>query len=133
MAFDPSPLQSGREVKVSLYSSPKESSKLSWALQSVLKAMKWDEERFGREYQYDEFRVVCVHAFNAGAMENTSLNIFNCSILLADPKTSSGKRGFVVSAVSESSASGRVSAVRLSTLRRSEPGRVLFAFPNSVF
>ncbi|PHJ22117.1 aminopeptidase n [Cystoisospora suis] len=81
---------SGREVKVSLYSSPKESSKLSWALKSVLRAMKWDEERFGREYQYDEFRVVCVHAFNAGAMENTSLNIFNCNLLLTDPKTSSG-------------------------------------------
>ncbi|PFH35329.1 putative aminopeptidase n [Besnoitia besnoiti] len=80
--------QSGRLVKVSIYATPEKKRNLGWALRALLKAMRWDEERFGREYEYSEFRVVCVDSFNAGAMENTSLNIFVCKLLLADEATS---------------------------------------------
>ncbi|KAF4640489.1 putative aminopeptidase N [Toxoplasma gondii] len=78
---------SGRNVKVSIFSEPEDSSKLTWALESVLKSMKWDEERFGREYDLDVFNVVCAKDFNMGAMENKGLNIFNAALLLADPST----------------------------------------------
>ncbi|MEP6968498.1 MAG: aminopeptidase N, partial [Pseudomonadota bacterium] len=50
-------------------------------------AMRWDEETFGREYDLDLFMIVAVRDFNFGAMENKGLNIFNSSLLLADPAT----------------------------------------------
>lgn len=65
-------------------------SKLSFALESVKKSMKWDEDTFGLEYDLDVFNVVCVRDFNMGAMENKGLNIFNSSLLLADKKTTTG-------------------------------------------
>ena len=51
------------------------------------KSMKWDEDVYGREYQYDLFNIVAVSDFNMGAMENTSLNIFNTALVLAKPET----------------------------------------------
>ncbi|EDO06954.2 putative aminopeptidase N [Babesia bovis T2Bo] len=78
---------SGRDVLVEVSSEPEDATKLEWALESVLKAMKWDEESYGREYDLDEFHVVCTRAFNFGAMENKGLNIFNSSLLLADVNT----------------------------------------------
>lgn len=57
------------------------------AMESLKKAMKWDEERFGREYDLDIFMIVAVDAFNAGAMENKGLNIFNSAAILCDPQT----------------------------------------------
>ncbi|GIX66005.1 aminopeptidase n, putative [Babesia caballi] len=78
---------SGRDVLVEISSEPEDSGKLQWAYESVLKAMKWDEEAYGREYDLDEFHVVCTRAFNFGAMENKGLNIFNSSLLLADVNT----------------------------------------------
>src|SRR5690554_7783823 len=50
-------------------------------------AMRWDEDRFGREYDLDLFNIVAVSDFNMGAMENKSLNIFNDKYILADPET----------------------------------------------
>ena len=49
--------------------------------------MRWDEERFGREYDLDTFMIFCADDFNIGAMENKGLNIFNSRLLLADPAT----------------------------------------------
>eukprot|EP00920_Eleutheroschizon_duboscqi_P005886 GHVT01013811.1.p2 GENE.GHVT01013811.1~~GHVT01013811.1.p2 ORF type:complete len:101 (+),score=9.65 GHVT01013811.1:277-579(+) len=85
-------MQSGRSVEINIFSEPEDSSKLSWALQSVKKSMKWDEEEYGREYDLDVFHVVCAKDFNMGAMENKGLNVFNASLLLADPNTATGNR-----------------------------------------
>jgi aminopeptidase N len=49
--------------------------------------MAWDEERFGREYDLDLYQIVAINDFNAGAMENKGLNIFNAKYVLADPQT----------------------------------------------
>ena len=49
--------------------------------------MRWDEERFGREYDLDIFMIVAVSDFNMGAMENKGLNIFNDKYVLARPDT----------------------------------------------
>ena len=58
----------------------------AYALDSLKRAMKWDEETFGREYDHDVFNIVAVSNFNSGACENTSLNIFNDKYVLADPQ-----------------------------------------------
>ncbi|XP_026192253.1 uncharacterized protein LOC34619169 [Cyclospora cayetanensis] len=83
--------KSGNEVALAVYSEPGQLSKLSWAMESVKLSMKWDEETYDREYDLDEFNVACVSEFNAGAMENKGLNIFNCSMLLADIKTATDR------------------------------------------
>ena len=51
------------------------------------RAFRWDEERFGREYDLDAFMIFCADDFNMGAMENKGLNIFNSRLVLADPAT----------------------------------------------
>ena len=57
----------------------------TYAMDCLKRAMRWDEETFGREYDLDLFMIVAVRDFNSGAMENKGLNIFNSSLLLADP------------------------------------------------
>ncbi|PHJ17452.1 aminopeptidase n protein [Cystoisospora suis] len=81
--------KSGRSVRVAVWGVPRNHDKLGWALESALKSMRWDEEAFGREYDLDAFHIACVEGFNAGAMENKGLNIFNCDALLADPNITS--------------------------------------------
>lgn len=78
---------SGRRVKVSIYAQLHQQHQLQWALRTLLKAMRWDERTYGREYQYTEFRVLCVEVFNPGAMENTSLNIFSAASCLPIPSS----------------------------------------------
>ena len=58
-----------------------------YAMDSLKRAMRWDEETYGREYDLDIFMIVAVSAFNFGAMENKGLNIFNDKLLLASPET----------------------------------------------
>ena len=84
--------KSGKKVALSLYCEPGKKDRLTWALQSIKKAMKWDEDVFGLEYDLDRFSIVAVSHFNAGAMENKSLNIFNDSCLLASPTTATDDR-----------------------------------------
>jgi aminopeptidase N len=49
--------------------------------------MRWDEEKFGREYDLDTYMIVAVDDFNMGAMENKGLNVFNSKYVLARPET----------------------------------------------
>ncbi len=78
---------SGRRVQLRIYCEPSKKERLYFAMDSLKRAMKWDEEKFGREYDLTLFNIVAVSDFNAGAMENKSLNIFNDQVLLADEKT----------------------------------------------
>ncbi|OOZ43463.1 aminopeptidase N [Solemya velum gill symbiont] len=78
---------SGREVTLRIYSEPENIDKCDYAMESLKKAMRWDEEVYGREYDLDIFMVVAVNDFNMGAMENKGLNIFNAKLLLARPDT----------------------------------------------
>jgi aminopeptidase N len=63
------------------------SARAEYAMDSLKRSMKWDEEAFGREYDLDLFMIVAVRDFNFGAMENKGLNIFNSALLLADSAT----------------------------------------------
>jgi aminopeptidase N len=78
---------SGREVTLRIYVQEKNREKCGHALRSLQKAMRWDEEKFGREYDLDLFMIVAVDDFNMGAMENKGLNIFNSRYVLASPET----------------------------------------------
>ncbi|OJU08860.1 MAG: aminopeptidase N [Caulobacterales bacterium 68-7] len=78
---------SGRTVELRIYVDPGQSSRAAYAMDSLKRSMKWDEQAFGREYDLDLFMIVAVRDFNFGAMENKGLNIFNSSLLLADAET----------------------------------------------
>jgi aminopeptidase N len=80
---------SGRRVQLGMYVDPGEASRAAYALDALKRAMRWDEEAFGREYDLDVFNIVAVRDFNFGAMENKGLNIFNAAYVLADPETAS--------------------------------------------
>ena len=79
--------KSGRLVKLGLYVEHGEEPKAEWGLESLKRAMKWDEDVYGLEYDLDLFNIVAVSDFNMGAMENKGLNLFNSSCALADPVT----------------------------------------------
>lgn len=82
---------SGKDVKLVVYAEPADCKKLEWALHSLKLSMKWDEEKYGREYDLEIFNIVAVGDFNMGAMENKSLNIFNTALLLASPETATDR------------------------------------------
>ncbi len=79
--------RSGRPVILQIYTEPREVDKCTHAMASLEKAMRWDEERFGLEYDLDQFMIVAVSDFNFGAMENKGVNIFNTKYVLARPET----------------------------------------------
>ncbi len=80
--------RSGREIELNLWVRPGDEGKCAFGMEALKKSMKWDEDVYGREYDLDVFNVVAVDDFNAGAMENKGLNIFNSAAVLASPETS---------------------------------------------
>ncbi|MEQ9259251.1 MAG: aminopeptidase N [Roseovarius sp.] len=79
---------SGREVALNVWVRPGDEGKCAFAMESLIKSMRWDEYVYGREYDLDVFNIVAVDDFNMGAMENKGLNIFNSAAVLASPDTS---------------------------------------------
>lgn len=76
-----------REVTLRIYSEAHNIGQCGYAMDALKRSMRWDEERFGREYDLDIFMIVAVEDFNMGAMENKGLNIFNTSCVLASKDT----------------------------------------------
>ncbi len=79
--------RSNRIIELNIYVEKENQDKCDHAMNSLKQSMKWDEERFDREYDLDLFQIVAVNDFNAGAMENKGLNIFNSKYVLADSIT----------------------------------------------
>jgi len=79
--------RSGRKVECNIWVRAEDLTRTDHALESLHRAMKWDEETFGREYDLDLYNIVAVSDFNMGAMENKGLNVFNTKYVLADPDT----------------------------------------------
>jgi len=77
----------GRKIDLRVYVEHGNEARAAYAMDSLKRAMRWDEEAYGREYDLDIFMIVAVSAFNFGAMENKGLNIFNDKVLLATPET----------------------------------------------
>jgi aminopeptidase N len=78
---------SGRDVALKIYVEPGKEDRCGYAMDSLKRAMRWDEEAFGREYDLDIFMIVAVSDFNMGAMENKGLNVFNDKYVLASANT----------------------------------------------
>jgi aminopeptidase N len=76
---------SGRNVDLAIYVEHGKEERAAWAMDSLKRSMRWDEQRFGREYDLDVFNIVAVSDFNMGAMENKGLNVFNDRLILASP------------------------------------------------
>ena len=87
LAQDSFTTRSGRKVELRIYVEPGKGDRCAWAMESLKRAMAWDEQRFGLEYDLDTFMIVAVSDFNMGAMENKGLNIFNDALILARPET----------------------------------------------
>jgi aminopeptidase N len=79
--------RSGRAIDLRIYVEKRNREKCGHAMHSLQKAMQWDEEQFGREYDLDTYMIVAVDDFNMGAMENKGLNVFNSKYVLALPET----------------------------------------------
>ena len=77
---------SGRKVALKIYVEPGKEARCAYAMDSLKRAMRWDETAFGREYDLDIFMIVAVSDFNMGAMENKGLNVFNDKYVLACPR-----------------------------------------------
>lgn len=78
---------SGKEVALNIYVEHGNENRAAYAMDALKRAMRWDEDVYGREYDLDVFNIVAVSDFNMGAMENKGLNIFNDKYVLADPQT----------------------------------------------
>lgn len=72
---------SNKQVDIELYVEHGKEQECVFALEVVKKAMRWDEEKYNREYDLNTFMIVAAEDFNAGAMENKGLNIFNISCI----------------------------------------------------
>ena len=78
---------SGRAVDLNIWVRPGDQDHCAYAMDSLLRSMRWDESAYGREYDLDIFNIVAVDDFNMGAMENKGLNIFNSRYVLASSDT----------------------------------------------
>jgi aminopeptidase N len=78
---------SGRDVALNIWVRPGDQDRCAYAMDSLIRSMRWDETAYGREYDLDVFNIVAVDDFNMGAMENKGLNIFNSKFVLASPET----------------------------------------------
>lgn len=78
---------SGRQVALQLWVEQENLDKTEHAMASLKRAMVWDEQTYGREYDLDLFMIVAVNDFNMGAMENKGLNIFNSAAVLTHSNT----------------------------------------------
>ena len=80
--------QTGSDIELNIFVRKGDEDKCDFAISSLKKAMQWDEERYGREYDLEVFNIVAVDDFNMGAMENKGLNIFNSKCVLTHPRKS---------------------------------------------
>ena len=90
---------SGREVALHIYTEKHNADKTAHAIRSLQRAMRWDEERFGLEYDLDIYMIVAVDDFNMGAMENKGLNVFNSKLVFALPETATDADYVAIEAV----------------------------------
>ena len=90
---------SGKVVTIKIFHKKEHIGKTKHALNCIKKAMAWDEITYGREYDLDVFNIVAVDDFNAGAMENKGLNIFNSKYILYDENFSTDSDYALIEAI----------------------------------
>ncbi|MCX7201017.1 MAG: aminopeptidase N, partial [Burkholderiales bacterium] len=65
---------SGRDALLQVWVEPGNLDRTEHAMQSLIRSIRWDEERYGLELDLERFMIVAVSDFNMGAMENKGLN-----------------------------------------------------------
>jgi aminopeptidase N len=78
----------GKTIQLEIWTELSDQHKVAHAMSSLKQAMAWDEQQFNLLYDLDIYMIVAVKDFNAGAMENKGLNIFNAKYVLADKSSS---------------------------------------------
>lgn len=91
--------KSGRNIELLLFVDEGRKGQGQHALDSLKKAMQWDEETYGLEYDLDIYMIVAVDFFNMGAMENKGLNVFNSKYVLADANTATDEDYFNIESI----------------------------------
>ncbi len=89
----------GRKVALGIYVEHGKADRATYAMEALKRAMKWDEDAFGREYDLGIFNIVAVSDFNMGAMENKGLNIFNDRYILADSDTATDMDYYLIESI----------------------------------
>ena len=77
---------SGKDALLQVWVEPGNEDKTDWCMASLIRALRWDEQRFGLELDLERFMIVATADFNMGAMENKGLNIFNTKYVFAHPR-----------------------------------------------
>lgn len=78
---------SGREVQLLFHVDHGNEGRVDHAIDSLKRAMAWDERVYGLECDLSTYQVVAARDFNMGAMENKGLNLFNARYALASAET----------------------------------------------
>lgn len=91
--------RSGKKVNLEIYAEKGKTPRCVHAMESLKRSMKWDEDKFDRDYDLSEYMIVAIDDFNAGAMENKGLNIFNSRLILADSLTATDTDFFDIESV----------------------------------
>ena len=91
--------RSGRNVDLEFYTPNEHLDKCHHAMDCLKRAMRWDEEKYGCEYDMNRYMIVAVDHFNMGAMENKGLNIFNSKYVYAKPETATDQDFHAVESV----------------------------------
>lgn len=79
--------RSDKIVDLHIWTDPGQEHKAIYAMDALKRSFAWDERVYGLEYDLSQFNIVAISAFNMGAMENKSLNVFNAKYILAEPDT----------------------------------------------
>ena len=90
---------SDRKVALRIYVEPGKEDRAGYAMDSLKRSIRWDEQTFGREYDLDVFMIVAVSDFNMGAMENKGLNVFNDKYVLASSATATDNDFVAIEAI----------------------------------
>ncbi len=77
----------GNEHAIQIHVRAADIAQTSHAMDVLLASLAWDEARWGLSLDLERFMVVAVTDFNAGAMENKGLNIFNTKYVLASSES----------------------------------------------
>jgi len=91
--------KSNKKVDLEVYTKKSYLPECEYALEALANSMKWDEETYGLEYDLSKYMIVAAEEFNAGAMENKGLNIFNINYLQAHSNTSTDDEFNLVASV----------------------------------
>ena len=77
----------GDVMTLRVYAAESDLPRCKFALASLKRAIHWDWQVYSFVHAHNRLDIVCSSAFNMGAMENTTLNIFNTKYVLADAAT----------------------------------------------